>query len=546
MSSADITLIADGETLTPKLRVISIDCHLQAHSIPEATIVINEPGLASREFLSADNAKLSPGKPLILKLGRLAEKAKEEAVFSGIISGQRLRVSDNGAQLILHCHSALISLVEPRLTQVFKPKSKDDAVIKELAKPSGVTVDVAASKMEHEQLAMLDQHAWGYIRQRAELAGLIVMPTVDKNGKETLKIQPPDKFSGGPFKIDFGITDLIAIDLATDATNALNKLKTASWDATKQANTKGQASPKPATSMKITPKKGLDAAAASKGMLREAEWLPILGCAQTPAQLQGWAAGETVYRELDRYKGSLTLPGTNEIKPGGRIELANFPKAMNGEYLVTGVRHKLGPGDWTTTVFIGLPITRTSVFNGIHRQQPAIRNLLVGKALGYGKKDEGKLTRIQVEVPALGKDAKLWARPASPYASKDACFFFPPAKGDEVILGWLDGSASDPVILGSLYNQNAKPADEYHDQNMKRSLKLSAKDTLEFDAKEKKLSLIHQKNSLISTKDSLLVDVAKELVLKSADATSITPGKDLKIEAGGGGVEIKAPMVEIK
>jgi len=546
MSSADITLIADGETLTPKLRVISIDCHLQAHSIPEATIVINEPGLASREFLSADNAKLSPGKPLILKLGRLAEKAKEEAVFSGIISGQRLRISDNGAQLILHCHSALISLVEPRLTQVFKPKSKDDAVIKELAKPSGVTVDVAASEMEHEQLAMLDQHAWGYIRQRAELAGLIVMPTVDKNGKETLKIQPPDKFSGAAKEIDFGITDLIGIDLATDATNALNKLKTTSWDAEKQTNAKAEASPKAGADMKLTPADGLDAAAASKGMLREAEWLPMLGCAQTPAQLQGWAAGEIVYRELDRYKGSLTLPGSNDYKPGGRIKLANFPKAMNGEYLITGVRHKLGPGDWTTTVFIGLPITRTSVFNGIHRQQPAIRNLLVGKALGYGKKDEGKLTRIQVEVPALGKDAKLWARPASPYASKDACFFFPPAKGDEVILGWLDGSASDPVILGSLYNKDAKPADEYHDENMKRSLKITAEDSLEFDVKNKKMTLTHQKNVLETSDKGLNLTADKAMKFETKDVLTLKPAKDLKIEAGGGGVEIKAPMVEIK
>ncbi len=545
MSSADITLIADGEILTPTLRIISVECHSQAHDIPEATVIIEEVGVASRDFPSADNAKLEPGKPIILKLGRLAEKDKEEAVFAGVITGQRLRITDSGAQLILQCHSALISLVEPRLTQVFDPKSKDDAVVKKLAKPSGVTVDMAASKMEHEQLAMLDQHAWGYIRQRAEAGGLLLMPTVDKNGKETLKIQPPDKFSGGPVKIDFGITDLIGIDLSTDITNSLNKLKTASWDAAKQSNTKGQASPKPASGMKITPAAGLDAAAASKALKRDAEWLPLLGCQYSPAQLQGWAAGETLYRELDRYKGNLTLPGRCDIKPGGRIELANLPKALNGEYLVTGVRHKLGPGDWTTTVFVGLPLTRTSFFNGLHRQQPAVRSLLVGKALGYSKKDEGKLSRIQVEVPALG-GAKLWARPGSPYASKDACLFLPPAKGDEVILGWLDGSASDPVILGALYNQNAKPADEYHDQNMKRSLKLSAKDMLEFDAKNKKLSLIHQKNSLISTKDSLLIDVAKELVLKSADITSITPGKDLKIEAGGGGVEIKAPMVEIK
>jgi len=545
-TTVNITLKAGGKDLSRDLAqaLISLDCNYDANGIPEATVIFNESKLASNEFDAADTAELEPGKPIELLISRIDKKKDEKHIFSGVITGHSLRIKDSGAQFILHCHSALICLVEPRLTQVFKEKTDDAKVLKDLIAPSKVTAQIKGGKIKHEQLAIYDQHAWDFIKYRVEANGMLLMPWINKQGKELLTIQAPNAFKTKAIELTLGLSPILELDLSLDTTNALDKLKTAAWDAAKQANDKGQASKTPASGMKIT-SGPITAAKAAKGLARSAEWLPIRGTGLTPPELQGWSASEVLYRELDRYQGQITLQGRHDIHPGGHIKLVKLSKNFTGEFLVTGVRHKVGPGDWTTTVRIGLPITRTSFFKGLHKQHSTVRSILVGKALGYGKADSGKLNRIQVEVPALG-NAKLWARPGSPYASKDACFFFPPAKGDEVILGWMEGSACEPVILGSLYNADNKPADKYHDDNMKRTLLLTKDDKLEFDAKGKTLSLIHQKHSLTLAEKEVTLDAAEPLTLKTAKNMAIEPGKDLAIKAGSPGVTIEASMVEIK
>lgn len=88
--------------------------------------------------------------------------------------------------------------------------------------------------------------------------------------------------------------------------------------------------------------------------------------------------------------------------------------------------------------------------------QQGVQGLLTGTVVS--RTDRTGQWRVQVNVPALGAAGQgLWARLSNVYASEGAGMLFMPEIGDEVVLGLLDGDASSPVILGSLYSAKRPP-----------------------------------------------------------------------------------------
>jgi uncharacterized protein involved in type VI secretion and phage assembly len=92
-------------------------------------------------------------------------------------------------------------------------------------------------------------------------------------------------------------------------------------------------------------------------------------------------------------------------------------------------------------------------------------------------RDPKHLGRVRVSfcLPGAGRERSEWARVALPFASKDGGFHFIPGVGDEVVLAFPDGDPSQPVVLGSVYNEDRPPPEadspSKHNRDGKNSLR---------------------------------------------------------------------------
>ncbi|MDE1462129.1 phage baseplate assembly protein V [Spartinivicinus poritis] len=544
-------LKADGKDISRDVRLLSVTTRYELHAIPEIFIQLADGDPATGEFELSEKKELAPGKTVELSASFMGSKGKEATLFSGLVTGQRITVNRGLLALTVIGHGDLIKLVEPRLTQVFKEKSKDGDTLKTLLNSRKVKVTkVASTSVQHNQLAMVDQHIWAFTKARAEVNGLLIVPS-----PKGLTIDSPDNIKGTVHEIK--IDDLLDAQLNVDTTSALNKIKVTAWNIKTQKDHPVAVG----SAAKITG--GNQTASSAAKAVEHPDWQTQSFSPLESGELKGWSAGEVLYRELDRYQGYLTLTGTGQFALGDKIKLLHFGSVFKGEYFISGLSHQIDQNGWRTTVHFGLPITRTGFFKKPSHSNQGVPGLLVGQVMPF-KKDPDGLSRLQVKIPAFGtKNNIVWARLASPYASKDVGLFLPPNPNDEVILGWFGGEASDPVILGAMYNPKNKPPIALSEKNEKRGL-IMVKDKLSwlFDEKEKTLTqvasdkvsvvlsekegvTINQDKNKLSVNKGMLVDSDKDITLKAKGKSIIKPGGDASIEAGGKCL-IKASKTEVK
>jgi uncharacterized protein involved in type VI secretion and phage assembly len=74
--------------------------------------------------------------------------------------------------------------------------------------------------------------------------------------------------------------------------------------------------------------------------------------------------------------------------------------------------------------------------------------------------DPAKEGRVKLRFPRFdgGREVSDWCRVAQLYAGGGYGSFFPPEKGDEVLVAFVQGDMRIPIVLGGLYNGQDKPA----------------------------------------------------------------------------------------
>lgn len=550
-TAANFTLKADGKDISRDVRLLSVTTRYEIHSIPELSMQLADGNSATGDFKLSEKKELAPGKIIELSASFMGSKGKEAVLFSGLVTGQRITIDRNKSVLVVKGHGDLIKLVEPKLTEVFKEKSKDGDTLKSLLNKRKVKVlKIAATSVQHTQLTLFNENLWSFTKQRAEDNGLLILPS--PNG---LTIETPDKLNGKVHEVN--VDDILNAQLNVDTTSAINKIQVTAWNIKAQKDHPLAS----ATVPKIVG--GNQTASVAAKALEHPDWQAQGLSPLEAGELTGWGTGEALYRELDRYQGRLTFTGTGQFSLGDKIKLLHFGTVFKGDYLISGLTHTIDQHGWRTTVQFGFPITRTCFFKKAGYSVTDVPGLLVGQVMPY-KEDPDGLSRLPVKVPAFGtKNNILWARLASPYASKEIGLFLPPNPSDEVILGWFGGKASDPVILGSMYNPKNKSPIALSEKNEKRGL-IMVKDKLSwlFDEKEKTLTqvasdkvsvvlsekegvTINQDKNKLSVNKGMLVDSDKDITLKAKGKSIIKPGGDASIEAGGKCL-IKASKTEVK
>jgi uncharacterized protein involved in type VI secretion and phage assembly len=160
-------------------------------------------------------------------------------------------------------------------------------------------------------------------------------------------------------------------------------------------------------------------------------------------------------------RGRVRLQGTADLTPGTLIQLGGLGARFNGLAFVSGVRHRLGHGDWITEAVIGAdPVPHAERYvvaapaaGGTIAPIAGLQVALVAAL----ESDPAGEDRIQVRLPTISEtDGLLWARQAVLDAGDGRSTSFRPELEDEVIVGFIDGDPRHPVILGALHS-SAKP-----------------------------------------------------------------------------------------
>ena len=154
-----------------------------------------------------------------------------------------------------------------------------------------------------------------------------------------------------------------------------------------------------------------------------------------------------------------------------------------------------------------------------------IKGLHVGKVTKIDADPDGEY-KIQVLIPALKQTGLgVWARLGHLYATSGAGSFFIPEVGSSVVIGFLNEDPRFPVVLGSLYNSSNAPPETISAENPKKAFYSKSLLKLEFDDKDKILTLLTPGGSSI-----IISDKDKEINIKDLNGN--------KIKTSSSGIEI--------
>lgn len=169
--------------------------------------------------------------------------------------------------------------------------------------------------------------------------------------------------------------------------------------------------------------------------------------------------------------------------------------------------------------------------------EPSTRKgLLVGVVSDLD--DPERLGRVKVTFPELGNVASDWAGLATLMAGQKRGSLFRPEKGDEVIVGFLQGDMRAPYVLGGVWNKpdpppadDGKPAD-----NNWRFIKSRSGHVIRFDDTpgKEKLELIDKNGKL-----TVVLDSANKRVEVRADEG------DVEVHAPNGAVRLSGKDIEV-
>ena len=437
----------DGSTISDEIQIHAIEVETAVNRIPVATVTVADGSAVEETFPVSETATFAPGGEIEILAGY---EAKNTRIFKGVIVRHGIRVGPEGeSHLVLTCRDKAVKAAIARTSAEFHDVT-DGAAIETVLRGLGLGAEVDSGGVTHEHLVLNSATPWDFVLSRAEATGKVVLVSDGTVSVKAPAFDTPDLVAG------FG-DSIVDLDLEIDAASQLASVTARAWDPATQEASDG-ASSEPSVNR--------------QGDLSGGKLAGVLDVADVTLTSQSWLAAETLKAwanaallrsRMSRIRGHVTVPGNAGLRAGRALDLEGLGKRFNGAGYVSGLRHRLKAGDWQTEVTLGLPAeaftdTRrdvsTAPASGLSPGVGGLQVAVVKQIYGDPKGER----RVLVTQPLSKENAQgLWARIATPYASKQAGIEFLPEVGDEVLLGFLDEDPSQPVVLGALHS-SARPS----------------------------------------------------------------------------------------
>ena len=542
-----LTISADGTELPGTVPVLGVEIVSQANRIPYARLRIGDGDSARGDFAESSGDLFVPGVKVSIKAGY---HGKTEAVFSGVVLGQRLVVRRSATWLEVDCRDPVFTMTLVRRNRYFEKQSDSDVAgtLLEVYKGDGVSAgDITATTVVHPQLLQYQATDWDFLISRLEAAGQICFVAGGKVSSSTPSL------SGTPVaELGFGAT-VLELDAEIDARTQTGAIRALAWDpAGQELLDVSAADPGWSGNGNLSAGKLSGAAGRKEDLL----WH---GGSLASDELQSLADGALLRARLAAACGRVRFQGLTAVKPGSVLTLSRLSDRFNGTVYVTAVRHEFNAGNWTTDAEFGMPrethaervamshLPAAGLAAAVHGLQIGIVTELAG--------DPGNEHRIRVKVPLAGMDEQgVWARVATLDAGDQRGTMFRPEKKDEVVLGFFHGDPAQPVVLGMLHSSAKAPPITPTDDNDEKGYVSRSKLALRFDDKKKVailetpggnrltlsdddggITLADQNgNSIVLNKDGITLKSDKKAVTIKAKSDLKVEAKDAEIKATSG------------
>lgn len=558
-TAVSFTVQSDGEDLGPGLPILSIIVDREINRIPSATLILQDGSLADQTFQLSESGYFDPGKKIALSLGY---QGTNEPIFEGIVVGQRIRLSGDRSLLTVTCKDAAFRMTINRQSRYFTDQKDSDA-LENLIAGAGLEADVENTG---EVVPELTQHLstdWDFLVSRAEANGMVV---IVKDGKVTIKA--PEFTATPALALEYG-ANLMAFDAEVDARHQHVEVESHAWQAAEDE-----------TVVETNPPAAPAASDYSSEKLSEVHeqspYKQVHGGGLEPAELIDWSTATARFSELGRLRGTVRFQGTDKISVGDTVTLDKLGDIYNGNAYVSGLRHELSAGKWTTTAQLGIQPERFTERFEVNAPAaggllPATSGLHVATVVQMHDDPAGE-ERIMISLPATAPEgAGNWARLAAGMGGNNAGLTFRPAVGDEVVVGFLHADPRYPIILGGLHSSGRPapfaPTEEnvetgylsrggmqlaFNDEEETVLMETPSGDSLQLAGKDGTITIKDQNGNRIELSSSgILIESASDLTLKASgsvkvDGTSVEVKSSAtgKFEAGAT-LTLKGSLVQI-
>ena len=551
------SLSFNNAPLPISLEIYSITVQKAVNKIGRAQVQIlgGDPNMNSFEEAEADY--FEPGNPVEIKLGY---DQSNTTVFKGIVEKNYVSIRDGFNRLkykrllVIDCVDTAIQLANSYTSEIYEDK-KDSEIIAALISKLGLTKTIESTTIKHAFLPKFNINDWEFIIQRAKSNGLIVV-----NSDNTIKVKKPLGEGSPSLTIKHG-DGLVSFDGKIDGSGQYQSLEYKGYDPFENKLASAKATEPELTAQgDLTGKKMSVKISPAKNEIIIPQPIPT-------GELASIANSTLIRSRLKSIYGSLKVKGVNSIDIDSVIKLSGFGSRLDGPCYVTSIEHEVIGGNFYTVFGFGLTEDILSLKKGIDVSNliPSISGVHIGEVKKIDK-DPDNQYRIKVFIPALKTSGEgLWARLTHFYTSSEAGSFFIPEINSQVVVSFINEDPRYPIVLGGLYTKTNKPYSEITPENELKAIVSKEKLTLEFNDKDKVIIIktsdknkitMNEKdikiedehgNEITTSKDGILFNSKKEIIITTKDAISINGEKGVVIQGKTSkGVSIKGNKLDLK
>lgn len=520
-----IKITVNGSALRESYQVVFVEVEENVNKLPYAYVEILDGDTAAQEMKVTSELNPKHGDDLQIEVGYHQDL---DTIFKGVITNVSFQ-SKQGThgRLTISGTDAAVAMTVAKETK-YHANKKDSQIVSDIVRDyTKVSVEVDATKTTHPKMVQYNTSDWDFILSRARACERFVVAR-----KNTLSFKKP----GGstPIELTYGV-DITKIDLHVDSQNQRNSITVKGWDpSTHKFKTGKSAEPSyvdKSGSSAVSGKKLSKALKFKEETIRASNVLD-------KQELTDIAKSEMLISRLSRVRGKLVMQGTPKLFVNSFVKLKKTHENYQGDVYVTGVKHTLELGNYTTEAKIGLDQDSFTPGGGNGGSAgttqdnmgliPGVRGLVIGEVTNIV--DPDKEFRVQVKIPIFDEsDSGVWARIAGVSASKDSGFIWYPEVGDQVIVGFLQNDPRFPIVMGSLYS---KTHDVFKDHQPKTGNNQKAIVT------RSHMKIVFQEDK----KDILITTPGKQFIeLRDSDKTiEIKDSHGNFIKLSKAGIEIKS------
>ena len=521
------TIKIEDKELSREFHILSIVINKNINKIASAKLLILDGDASEEDFKASNESYFVPGNKIEIFAGYHSD---EKSLYKGIIIKQAIKIRSTGPSIFsIECKHEAVKLTVGRKSKYFYD-SYDSDVFEEIIGAASVSTDVEKTKVKHKELVQFRSTDWDYILTRAEANGVFVF-----TNNEKIEIAKPELSSKPAITLLYGAT-MLEFDGEIDSRNQLSKIKGKTWDPSTQELIEGE---------------GSDPGVTETGNLKGSDLADVLGLKEyelnhsgvvAEDELQAWTDSELLRSRLSKVRGRVKCQGMSEVNPGDIVELKGVGDRFNGKVYVSGLRHEIGGGNWTTDIQFGIDPESFYSRNRVSELSaseliPSVSGLQIGVATQLQDDPDGE-DRVLVKMPLIDNNEEgIWARVATTDAGENRGTFFRPEIGDEVLLGFINDDPRDAVILGML-NSSSKPAPLAAEDDNKQKGYVS-REGMKFIFDDDKVSVTIETpngNTVILSDDEGAIKMEDENGNKiTMDSAGITmeSAKDINIKASG-------------